>query len=152
MQIEQRHLRAHVDRVGHFKCHHCAKEFSVKHKFQRHLRLHVAERRFACAVCGRAFLQREFLARHALTHSGATPFACATCGKAFNQLVNLRQHQQRVHRDEDGALRHECGVCDKVSSIKRNTCIRFCKNRSEEVARQVVRGSLVLFCCFYGYD
>ena len=29
----------------------------MKHKFQRHLRLHVAERRFVCAVCGRAFLQ-----------------------------------------------------------------------------------------------
>ena len=54
---EQRHLRAHADRVGHFACPHCAKEFSVKHKFQRHLRLHVAERRFACVVCGRAFLQ-----------------------------------------------------------------------------------------------
>ena len=115
---EQRHLRAHADRVGHFTCPHCAKEFSVKHKFQRHLRLHVAERRFACVVCGRAFLQREFLARHALTHSGATPFACATCGKAFNQLVNLRQHQERVHRVEGRALRHECGVCDKVSHTK----------------------------------
>ena len=112
---EQRHLRAHVDRVGHFSCPHCAKEFSVKHKFQRHLRLHEAERRFACPVCGRAFLQREFLARHARTHSGATPFACDTCGKAFNQLVNLRQHQERVHRAEGRALRHHCRVCDKVS-------------------------------------
>ena len=115
LPIEQRHLRAHVDRVGHFSCPHCAKEFSVKHKFQRHLRLHEAERRFACAVCGRAFLQREFLARHARTHSGATPFACDTCGKAFNQLVNLRQHQERVHRAQGRALRHHCRVCDKVS-------------------------------------
>ena len=89
----------------------------MKHKFQRHLRLHEAERRFVCPVplCGRAFLQREFLARHALTHSGDTPFACPTCGKAFNQLVNLRQHQERVHRAEGRELRHECGVCDKVS-------------------------------------
>ena len=92
----------------------------MKHKFQRHLRLHVAERRFVCAVCGRAFLQREFLARHTLTHSGATPFGCATCGKAFNQLVNLRQHQERVHRVEGRALPHECGVCDKVSRMKCN--------------------------------
>ena len=119
----QRHLRAHVNRVGQFSCSHCGKEFSVKHKYQRHMRLHLGQRKFVCGVCGRAFLQNEFLSRHLLTHSGATPFCCSVCGRAFNQLVNLRQHQERVHRQGDEAeLKHTCKVCDKVSMST------FCEN------------------------
>ena len=46
----ERHLRAHVDRVGDFACEFCGKAFTVKHKFQRHLRLHLVSQ-FRIVVC-----------------------------------------------------------------------------------------------------
>ena len=79
------------------RCEFCCKEFTLRRKYQRHLRQHTGERRHKCEECGAAFLQEEFLARHRLTHSGENPHKCPHCGRGFNQVVNLKQHVERVH-------------------------------------------------------
>ncbi|XP_059092595.1 zinc finger protein 501-like [Tigriopus californicus] len=108
-----RHLKSHENKVGAFTCNFCGKSFDVKHKFQRHMRLHLSEKKFKCHVCHMSFLQREFLSRHLLTHSGENPFKCNQCGKGFNQLINLKQHIERLHSSDASKKTHKCSHCEK---------------------------------------
>jgi hypothetical protein len=50
--------------------------------------------------CNLGYTKSEHLARHMRKHTGDRPFSCH-CGRRFSRMENLRQHAQRVHRNEE---------------------------------------------------
>uniref|UniRef100_A0A131Y1Q5 Putative c2h2-type zn-finger protein n=1 Tax=Ixodes ricinus TaxID=34613 RepID=A0A131Y1Q5_IXORI len=81
-----------------FVCDICKKVCLYKHHLQKHMRVHISERRerFQCDICKKTYHDVWYMKRHKRTHFGVRPFACEVCGKGFGHKFHLNHHM-RMH-------------------------------------------------------
>lgn len=92
-------LRQHKNDVhggNHFACDHCAKTFSERKIFKRHLDTHKTERNHLCTECGRSFGNVRSLRLHR-QRIHEKPFQCDLCNISFGDERRLKMHHTKYH-------------------------------------------------------
>ncbi|XP_058803876.1 zinc finger protein 121-like isoform X1 [Phymastichus coffea] len=88
-----RHLQVHVQERK-YQCKECGAMLKRKEHLDQHMRGHSDERPFKCPMCQKAFKRNEHLTRHFVIHSGDKNFTCQVCQKAFSRKDHLNKHTQ----------------------------------------------------------
>ena len=111
-------------------CPYCRKPFYNTTMLNRHLKLHIADKRYKCQykrtrwgeTCSKSFNSSEHLKRHVRTHTGERPFKCEyksadqQCGKKFSCSGDLKRHM-RTHTGEKPYI---CRICNKTFSLSQS--------------------------------
>ncbi|XP_046407539.1 zinc finger protein 436-like [Ischnura elegans] len=116
-----RNLRNRVgarERGRPYSCSVCAKCFTHKGSFDRHVRTHTGERPFPCDACEKSFATKSTLVTHIRTHTGEKPYSCYECKKSFSNRSHLVSHV-RTHL---GYRPFSCTICEK--SFTRSDCLK----------------------------
>ncbi|XP_051924956.1 oocyte zinc finger protein XlCOF7.1-like [Hippocampus zosterae] len=98
----------------HFSCSVCAKRFTCKSHWMRHVKTHTGEKSFCCSVCGKTFSRKEHMQLHMRTHTGEKPFRCSVCGVAFSVKQSMKKHMRR----HTGEKPFSCSFCRTTFSRK----------------------------------
>lgn len=92
-------LREHKNAMhggNHFACDYCAKTFSERKFFKRHLDAHKAGRDHLCTQCGRGFCDVRSLRLHR-QRIHDKPFSCDLCNIGFGDERRLKIHRSKYH-------------------------------------------------------
>lgn len=93
-----------------YKCIHCGKAFSHKHKLVDHEKVHTEEKLYECRECGEVFLRNSHLDQHQKAYTEARLSDHLDCGVFYTQILSLSDHQRIYTRP-----RHfECSQCGKT--------------------------------------
>lgn len=92
-------------------CPHCGRGYTHKSTFKRHLRAHVADKRYSCGMCGYRAIQRSDVTRHMRTHTGEKPYSCPYCHHRATQSGDLDRHIVSVHP----TLCQKCQICTHLA-------------------------------------
>lgn len=117
------------------QCDTCGKEFHLKSKLNRHVRIHTGKMPHSCNTCGtrfshistlnahirlhtegKGFRYGSALRVHMKSHTGEKPYLCKTCGKTFSVNSALIRHA-RVHTGERPYLCKICGQSYSTVSV-----------------------------------
>ncbi|XP_064627959.1 zinc finger and BTB domain-containing protein 18-like isoform X2 [Lineus longissimus] len=109
-------------------CPICDRKFSVKHRFEDHVRSHSGEKGHKCNLCDKKFSVKETMLRHfKRVHVMKKPalktklnqeerkdfqFACEGCGKRYKERRYLIEHQTVCLNKR----RLKCGRCERQFS------------------------------------
>ncbi|XP_063960101.1 PR domain zinc finger protein 10-like [Lytechinus pictus] len=79
-----------------YRCRECFKVFRIKLRYDRHMDLHLRERKktVQCDFCNKCFLNNSALAVHLKTHSGTKYYTCPFCDETFDRNEHLKLHVQ----------------------------------------------------------
>uniref|UniRef100_A0AAG5CR08 C2H2-type domain-containing protein n=1 Tax=Anopheles atroparvus TaxID=41427 RepID=A0AAG5CR08_ANOAO len=91
-------------------CHVCGKLFRTARLLNKHLAIHVDEKRYVCHICDKRFAGKRYLRNHLDVHSDSRQHECTTCGKLCTTSTSLRNHRE-THKPN--YLRQQCMVCSK---------------------------------------
>ncbi|KFB36473.1 hypothetical protein ZHAS_00003513 [Anopheles sinensis] len=91
-------------------CHVCGKIFKTARSLNKHLGIHLDEKKYVCQICDKSFAGKQSLRNHLDVHSDAKRHECATCGKKFLTSISLRNHRE-THKPN--YLRLQCMICPK---------------------------------------
>ncbi|KAH9643955.1 hypothetical protein HF086_016505 [Spodoptera exigua] len=89
-----------------FKCADCAKHFTCKQLYDKHMErhdqmlIHEGYKRplaFPCSMCDKVFDRKQVLKAHLRTHTGERPYQCSKCPAQFSQSSILRTHVRLIH-------------------------------------------------------
>ncbi|XP_064598739.1 gastrula zinc finger protein XlCGF49.1-like [Liolophura sinensis] len=104
-----------------FTCRTCARRFSRRGNWMRHVQTQHAERErspFNCCACARTFSRWDAWLRHEEEEEeeeeeegGLARLTCPTCGLTISRLSHLVRHQQRHEKQERVYI---CEGCDKT--------------------------------------
>lgn len=97
----------------------CNKKYTVKSRFQVHLRTHTGDKPFKCKFCSKSFNEKGNLKTHLIFHSALRPYACKFCDKSYKSYFHLKDHIEIKH---EGIKKYQCEICTKkfgrVSTLK----------------------------------
>ena len=110
------YLKKHIDRV-HFRgdssrkphiCDHCGSRFYTPDALNRHISIHVRDKRYKCSHCDHVTHSESLLASHVKNiHVDRDPFMCNICGATTKFKSSMDEHQRR-HYDERPFKCTEC--------------------------------------------
>ncbi|XP_060068554.1 zinc finger protein Xfin-like [Ylistrum balloti] len=111
------HMRNHTHED--MLCPYCAKQFTSRVNYLRHIKYHENPELFSCKECGLQLSTLTGLRRHQKFHHtvGLGKTVCHICGKS---LRNLKWHVKHVHGDENRKSKRPpkksrtCEFCGKV--------------------------------------
>ncbi|EAA15140.4 AGAP008901-PA, partial [Anopheles gambiae str. PEST] len=94
----QNHFHYHTSRVP-FYCYHCREEFNDKRELYNHTRTHAprAPESYTCEVCAKVFSTKGNFKRHLKSHEAVRAFACDRCSKQYDYKSALEVHLKRSH-------------------------------------------------------
>uniref|UniRef100_A0A182S5Y7 C2H2-type domain-containing protein n=1 Tax=Anopheles maculatus TaxID=74869 RepID=A0A182S5Y7_9DIPT len=94
----QNHFHYHTSRVP-FYCYHCREEFNDKRELYNHSRTHVSREpeSYTCEVCAKVFSTKGNFKRHLKSHESVRAFACDRCSKQYDYKSALEVHLKRSH-------------------------------------------------------
>uniref|UniRef100_A0A182QLF2 C2H2-type domain-containing protein n=1 Tax=Anopheles farauti TaxID=69004 RepID=A0A182QLF2_9DIPT len=94
----QNHFHYHTTRVP-FYCYHCREEFSGKRELYAHSRTHSTREpeSYTCEVCAKVFSTKGNYKRHLKSHETVRAFACDRCSKQYDYKSALEVHLKRAH-------------------------------------------------------
>uniref|UniRef100_A0A182YRN7 C2H2-type domain-containing protein n=1 Tax=Anopheles stephensi TaxID=30069 RepID=A0A182YRN7_ANOST len=94
----QNHFHYHTSRVP-FYCYHCREEFNDKRELYNHSRTHVPREpeSYTCEVCAKVFSTKGNFKRHLKSHQAVRAFACDRCSKQYDYKSALEVHLKRSH-------------------------------------------------------
>lgn len=106
--LYDRHIRIHLAQKP-YTCEVCNKGFLDKKTYRKHLSRHDKKNIFPCTKCNRTFTSRSDLRVHLLIHEGRSPFRCEECQKTFKYSNSLARHK-RAHA---GIKNYKCKICQR---------------------------------------
>ncbi|MDP0589927.1 MAG: C2H2-type zinc finger protein [Candidatus Endonucleobacter bathymodioli] len=88
-----------------FQCEKCAREFSYKHNFIRHMSIHTKKKKHLCewVGCYKLFAKKYDLKAHIESHASSNIILCPECGKTFARKYNLKKHIVSKHKKNEKA-------------------------------------------------
>uniref|UniRef100_A0A182JZA5 C2H2-type domain-containing protein n=1 Tax=Anopheles christyi TaxID=43041 RepID=A0A182JZA5_9DIPT len=94
----QNHFHYHTSRVP-FYCYHCREEFNDKRELYNHTRTHTPREpeSYTCEVCAKVFSTKGNFKRHLKSHEAVRAFACDRCSKQYDYKSALEVHLKRSH-------------------------------------------------------
>uniref|UniRef100_A0A182M2Z4 C2H2-type domain-containing protein n=1 Tax=Anopheles culicifacies TaxID=139723 RepID=A0A182M2Z4_9DIPT len=94
----QNHFHYHTSRVP-FYCYHCREEFTDKRELYNHSRTHAPREpeSYTCEVCAKVFSTKGNFKRHLKSHETVRAFACDRCSKQYDYKSALEVHLRRSH-------------------------------------------------------
>uniref|UniRef100_A0A182NGP1 C2H2-type domain-containing protein n=1 Tax=Anopheles dirus TaxID=7168 RepID=A0A182NGP1_9DIPT len=94
----QNHFHYHTTRVP-FYCYHCREEFNGKRELYAHSRTHTQREpeSYTCEVCAKVFSTKGNYKRHLKSHETVRAFACDRCSKQYDYKSALEAHLKRAH-------------------------------------------------------
>ncbi|XP_052892326.1 oocyte zinc finger protein XlCOF6-like [Anopheles moucheti] len=94
----QNHFHYHTSRVP-FYCYHCREEFTDKRELYNHSRTHSPREpeSYTCEVCAKVFSTKGNFKRHLKSHETVRAFACDRCSKQYDYKSALEVHLKRSH-------------------------------------------------------
>uniref|UniRef100_A0A182VUC9 C2H2-type domain-containing protein n=1 Tax=Anopheles minimus TaxID=112268 RepID=A0A182VUC9_9DIPT len=94
----QNHFHYHTSRVP-FYCYHCREEFTDKRELYNHSRTHTPREpeSYTCEVCAKVFSTKGNFKRHLKSHEAVRAFACDRCSKQYDYKSALEVHLKRSH-------------------------------------------------------
>ena len=88
-------------RYANTSCTVCGKQFTQKHKLEKHMHTHTGTSPFYCEICGQGVASTTNLKRHMLTHTKAYPFRCEICDMGFrDENKYMEVHCKMKHPGE----------------------------------------------------
>uniref|UniRef100_A0A182IN26 C2H2-type domain-containing protein n=1 Tax=Anopheles atroparvus TaxID=41427 RepID=A0A182IN26_ANOAO len=94
----QNHFHYHTSRVP-FYCFHCRVEFSDKRELYTHSKTHSPREleSYTCEICAKVFSTKGNFKRHLKSHETVRAFACDRCFKQYDYKSALEAHLKRSH-------------------------------------------------------
>ncbi|KFB46232.1 AGAP008901-PA-like protein [Anopheles sinensis] len=94
----QNHFHYHTSRVP-FYCFHCRVEFHDKRELYTHSRTHSPREleSYTCEICAKVFSTKGNFKRHLKSHETVRAFACDRCFKQYDYKSALEAHLKRSH-------------------------------------------------------
>ncbi|XP_053672816.1 zinc finger protein 813-like [Anopheles nili] len=94
----QTHFHYHTSRVP-FYCYHCRIEFNDKRELYAHTKTHSPREleSYTCEVCAKVFSTKGNFKRHLKSHESVRAFACDRCSKQYDYKSALEAHLKKSH-------------------------------------------------------
>jgi len=92
------HVKRHKNVPRPYKCDQCDASYGKPAHLQSHvIRTHTKNFKYHCQYCLKGFIQVGEKVAHERTHTGEKPVACSMCEKRFARQEQLRRHIKRTH-------------------------------------------------------
>ncbi|XP_077729814.1 transcriptional repressor CTCFL isoform X1 [Canis aureus] len=111
-----------------FRCDICMYTSSRISSFNRHMKIHTAEKPHMCHLCLKAFRTVTLLRNHVNTHTGTRPYKCGDCDMAFVTSGELVRHRRYKHTHEKP---FKCSMC-KYASVEASKLKRHIRSHTGE--------------------
>ncbi|XP_055545639.1 zinc finger protein 600-like [Wyeomyia smithii] len=97
-ELFQNHFHYHTSRVP-FYCYHCREEFHDKKELYAHTKTHAPRdaESYTCEICAKVFSTKGNFRRHLKSHEAVRAFACDRCFKQFDYKSALDSHLRKAH-------------------------------------------------------
>lgn len=97
-ELYQNHFHYHTSRVP-FYCYQCRKEFTDKKELYAHTKTHASRdlESYTCEICAKVFSTKGNFRRHLKSHETVRAFACDRCFKQFDYKSSLDTHLKKAH-------------------------------------------------------
>ncbi|XP_058819316.1 zinc finger protein 260-like [Topomyia yanbarensis] len=97
-ELFQNHFHYHTSRVP-FYCYHCREEFPDKKELYAHTKTHAPRdaESYTCEICAKVFSTKGNFRRHLKSHEAIRAFACDRCFKQYDYKSALDLHLKKAH-------------------------------------------------------
>jgi len=87
-----------ADNNGVYKCPHCPRTFTMRHKLMRHYTCHTKP--YRCDKCNKSFGRKDNMKRHRIQHlplQSSSDVRCQMCEQKFNSRMGFLEHFKSHH-------------------------------------------------------
>lgn len=97
-ELFQNHFHYHTSRVP-FYCYQCREEFPDKKELYAHTKTHAPRdaESYTCEICAKVFSTKGNFRRHLKSHEAVRAFACDRCFKQYDYKSALDLHLKKAH-------------------------------------------------------
>uniref|UniRef100_A0A2H1W7Z1 SFRICE_007424 n=1 Tax=Spodoptera frugiperda TaxID=7108 RepID=A0A2H1W7Z1_SPOFR len=133
--IYDKHMEKHSQSIGEYECDICKLRMESEDKLVGHMKYHT--NRYKCLECGLTRTCRRTILDHVSAYHSEVFHLCPYCSKSFKRQSSIRKHVSQMHR---ARARVTCAHCHRT--YKDNTALRthmLLKHAKEISAREITK-------------